>query len=217
MRIGKNKNIMIEKKQLIRILSLSLAGLFVLIFLIDGMISGFDPKDRYVVLRTDAITAAPVAGQKADFFSAAGEAPLAQNGMAMYDGYIPKGCTLYRVEHIFTEDDGTAENGAFKFLYRHKDYKSNDRFFFVLASVGDKIKIETNGLNYESMLDPTYREYSYATFGDFDLYVCKVSSADILFAKFRCGGREWIVHCENMNKRELRLIVSSILEQYAAG
>ncbi|HNX14536.1 MAG TPA: hypothetical protein PK854_07850 [Oscillospiraceae bacterium] len=134
-------------------------------------------------------------------------------GYSPFPPYIPKNFSLTKAE-LISQDENDGRKFKDVIRLRYEDTEDPKKFFLIIMTDGLGLYAKSDYLTHNEITDdPASINGNFVTFADFDLCIYKFMGADAYFSKFQFADRDWIVHFENLTKRDIRLIITSIITQ----
>lgn len=212
MHFGKKQRYFLKKSTLKKAIIIALAAVVLLVGVIFFAENGFDPADYYPVV--EILGESRVVVYRVQSLYAADEAQINDYiGTQVLPLYLPEGYSLQKAEYV-------TDNAEFGYTDSHEALRlrfaptsKSEEGFTVYISRGKSLGLAFDDTAYASLEQNAELKHSaFATFGGKDLYVGKLAGSDTRFTSFDRDGRQWLVICNGMSKRELRLIVTSLFD-----
>lgn len=216
MRFGRSSNVIISKQTFKIILVVAIVALLAIFAAIWFSNHTLDPKDYFYTDLVRGITDIKVETGVRTY------TPLDMNdpdsitalfGFSPFPPYVPEGYALTKAE-LIDQDEGDGRNFTSVIRLHYADAEDPENFFLVIMSEGTGLCTPSDYLTHNKYTaDPASYSGHFVTFADHDLSIYKFMGADAYFSKFEFKDRIWTVHFENVSKRDIRLIITSIFTQ----
>ncbi len=216
MRFGKSGSVIIDRrtvKILITAAIVILLALFAFFWFQDHTL---DPRDHFYTDLIDGLTDIKVVTGVRTYTGLDINDPggiTALYGYSPFPPYVPAGFELTKAE-LIDQDEGDGRDFKSVIRLRYTDAENPDKFFLIIMSEGTGLCTQSDYLTHnEVSADPKGYSGRFLTFADHDLCIYKFMGPKAYFSKFEFAGRIWTVHFENVTKRDIRLIITSIFTQ----
>lgn len=142
-------------------------------------------------------------------------AALSVLGYSPVPAYVPEGYALEEAL-LVTDEDAFESTDARAVRLEYVNGADRKKSFFVMAAAGGVLSVEAEKA---SLNDPSAHSNAgttrWADFGGMDVIVYQLMGTRQYFAKFSPNGHEWLICFTNMSKREVRLVITAVVESFA--
>lgn len=136
-------------------------------------------------------------------------------GFSPVPATVPGGYSLKNAELIEDQDAfSTVDARAVRLYYENGENPKQK--FFVMVSAGDSLLVEAEKdvLNKPQSYS-NQGQTRWAVFADTDVIVYEIRTSDQLFVRMPLVGREWLICFTGMSRRDVRLTLTALIEQYS--
>ncbi len=216
MRLGKGGSVIISKRSLRIIIAIVIVAVLAVTAWLWFKNHTLDPRDYYYTEYATGINNIKVETGIRSYTDLDIGNPDNITSLFAYSPfppYVPEGFSLTKAELISQDEgDGRKFKDVIRLRYEHAENPNN--FFLVIMTEGLGLYAESDYQSHNQITDdPASYNGNFVTFADQDLCIYKFMGANAYFSKFKFADRDWIVHFENLTKRDIRLIITSILTQ----
>ena len=215
MRFGKNNSIIIKKHTFKIILAAAFVALLAIFAAFWFTNRSLDPRDYYYTDYTGGLINMKAETGIRTYTELIDEPDgiAAMFDFSPFPPYVPEGFSLVKAE-LIDQDEGDGRDFKAVIRLRYADDDNPEKFFLIIMSEGLGLCTQSDYLAHNKVgTDPASYNNHFSTFADRDLCIYKFMGAKAYFSKFEFKEREWIAHFENLTKRDIRLIITSIFTQ----
>jgi len=216
MRLGKSGSVIVKKHTIKIILAVSFVTLLAIFAALWLPNNSLDPRDYFYTDYIPGLSNVKVVTGVRTYTELNIKDPdsiTSRFGFSPFPLYVPEGFSLTKAE-LIDQDEGDGKDYKAVIRLRYVDNENPENFFFIIMSEGVGLCTPSDYLTHNAVTaDPASYNGRFSTFADRDLCIYKYMGAKAFFSKFEFEDRLWIVHFENLTKRDIRLIITSIFIQ----